>query len=58
MVSEAFRRGLIGHALVLLLAVTGAFGDDAKLKIRRGKIQESKVELRASARRFEIALIA
>lgn len=58
LISEAFKRGLIGHCLVLLLAVGSAFGADPMAKVRRSGGSESKIETRIASKRHEVTLTA
>lgn len=60
LVAEAFKRGVISPAttaLVLLVAIHSAVGDDQAIRIRRGSSGgERKVETRVAIRRTECAL--
>lgn len=60
LVAEAFRRGLISPAavMVILLAAHGALATDPMAKVRRSGGSESKIETRIAAKRVETSLAA
>ncbi|KSL16180.1 helix-turn-helix transcriptional regulator [Pseudomonas aeruginosa] len=54
LVAEAFKRGILTHAVFVLAALTclhSAIGDDPTMRTRRGG--ERRVEVRIAARRME-----
>lgn len=60
MVAEAFRRGLISPAsvLVIFLAAHSALGTDPMKKTRRSGVPETRIETRIAAKRNELPLAA
>lgn len=59
LVAEAFKRGLISPAavLVMILAVHASMAEDPALRVRRGS-GERRIETRVAVRRIEVALTA